>query len=311
MSSNRLFGAVYGTLLIVAQAGLTQSQESNIDTERRLEVSYSANSFSWEPLLDGVSRFDFKIPTAAFKNAQRYGDTNALYYMSEISDDGFRIRSREKFALELSFDPETPYLQLSFPYSSNISLYTKSGLNSAKNSHYIGASYRFPNANGKGLSYTTLSTDLSTLRLEFDRSILSENDTYETFYRIGLTSDSDVSGDFSVGRRWFDFFESQDVLFESTLEKTSSKLFAGLELNYKKVDFSYGFQFQKTQGRPKTEFVVAASILITDKERVKMIVSTTQIPVRNQGVIIRNDILHGFRKSNLPTLWREKFTYSH
>lgn len=308
MSGNRIFGAVYGTLLIVAQAGHTQSQESNIDTARWPEVSYSTNSFSWEPQRDGVSRFDFKIPNAAFKNAQRYGDTNALYYMSEISDGGFRIRSKEKFTLELSFDPETTHLQLSYPYSSNISLYTRSGLNSAENNYYIGASYRFPNADGKGLSYTTISTDLSTLRLTFDRFILSENDTHETFYHIGLTSDPDVSGDFSVGRRWFDFFKAQDVLLEGTLEKTSSKLFAGLELNYKKVDLSYGFQFGKTQGRSTTEFVVAASILITDNERMKMLVNTTQIPVRNQGIFIRNDILHGLRKSNLPTLWREKFT---
>lgn len=309
MSNNHFLGAIYGTLLFIAHAGHTQPQESNVDADTLLEASYDAESFSWEPLLNGVSRFDFKIPTAAFKNAQRYGDTNALYYMSEISNDGFRIRSKEKITFELSYDPGSTHLQLSYPYSSSISLYARSGFNSVENNHYFGASYRLSNADGKGLSYTTISTDLSTFRLAFDRFMLSENDTIETFYGTGLTSENQLSGDISVGRRWFNFFGSQDMLIQGKLEKNLSTLFTGLGLNYQRAELNYGLQFEKAQNRSTTEFVVKASISFNDKKHMKMVITTSQFPAQNRFITPNTVNLRDFRRSNLHEIWRDKFTY--
>ena len=45
----------------------------------------------WRPTVDGITRYQFRLPRSGVRDALKYQDSSALFYMSKTSDLGLQL----------------------------------------------------------------------------------------------------------------------------------------------------------------------------------------------------------------------------
>ena len=60
------------------------------NTSSHKEVS-TGEAIIWRPAVDGLTRYQLRLPRSGVRDALKYQDSSALFYMSKTSDLGLQL----------------------------------------------------------------------------------------------------------------------------------------------------------------------------------------------------------------------------
>lgn len=247
----------------------------------------------WQPVSEGLTRYQLSLPQRGISDAIKYQDTSALYYLSQRSDAGFQLAARQDDRIDLLFTSDhtsATYIQSLTPalaYHLGINFYTDSRRNEA----LIGASWRTVTGHTR-LDQITTALHGREIIFSWARSELSNNERAERLYFI-----SNNAGDLQAfyGVRWFDLFNSTDLLSEVGIDDDALVI---------------GVQFERGLGSANG-FIGAVSNLDSDDIHLTMgarytfgtrakVHATTNIGLTSRNV----QSLKALRNAALPSHWR-------
>lgn len=151
----------------------------------------------WKPNLVGLSRNEFRLPARGIADAVKYGDTSALYYLTDIKDTGLNLGHREGASLQIQLGSEISSVNYTAPISAATD-FALVGEFGAQARLGVNLSYKFvgPKLNLNVITASLMEDKIST-RIEGVK--LSPGEQGENFWSIDTQSD----GRYAIGRRWF------------------------------------------------------------------------------------------------------------
>ena len=202
------------SLLSILIPGHIFAQETRLSPVLNLsEISDNIQnaSLAWKPNIFGLSRYNFNLPKYGIQEAVKYNDASALFYLSDIEDEGVSLENShsyfnlaanlENFSLEYTL-PITPENSISLGsvrddgFETYLSFTTKT-VSATSGLHSFSAVF---SKDDFGVSYSGVS--------------LSHDELYESFWKASTREDKSLL----IGRRWFDAIKDLDVVINySTL----------------------------------------------------------------------------------------------
>lgn len=151
----------------------------------------------WKPKLAGLSRNEFRLPARGIADAIKYGDTSALYYLTDKRDTGLNLGQREDASLQIQLGSEISSVSYTVPISAATD-FKFVGEVGAQARLGVNLSYKFvgPKLN---LNVITASLIEDKIYTRIDGVKLSPGEQSENFWSIDNQSD----GRHAIGRRWF------------------------------------------------------------------------------------------------------------
>jgi hypothetical protein len=190
---SKLFCA-FATLAGCAAADVSTRPNLNLS-----DLSSGANDrvIAWKPSLGGLSRNEFRLPARGIADAVKYGDTSALYYLTDKRDTGLNLGQREDASLQIQLGSEISSVSYTVPISAATD-FTLVGEVGAQARLGVNLSYKFvgPKLNLNVITASLMEDKIST-RIEGVK--LSPGEQGENFWSIDTQSD----GRHAIGRRWF------------------------------------------------------------------------------------------------------------
>jgi hypothetical protein len=190
---SKLF-CVFATLAGCAAADVSTRPNLNLSD---LSSSAYDRVTAWKPSLGGLSRNVFRLPTRGIADAVKYGDTSALYYLTDIQDTGLNLGQREGASLQIQLGSEISSVNYTVPISAATD-FALVGEFGAQARLGVNLSYKFvgPKLNLNVIT-ASLTEDKISTRIEGVR--LTPDEQGENFWSV----DSQSGGGYSIGRRWF------------------------------------------------------------------------------------------------------------
>ena len=168
----------------------------------------------WRPAVDGLTRYQLRLPRSGVRDALKYQDSSALFYMSQTSDLGLQLVRDPAGEIRVSVAPEHSSAKYTRSLTDQFSYHLGVEVSSGTARPSLGASWR--NVTGHTqLDQTTATLTGSRVDVTWTRTELSSADHLERLYSV-----SSHAGDFKArfATRWFDFFQSTDMLAEVGVE---------------------------------------------------------------------------------------------
>ena len=75
------------------------------NTSSHKEVS-TGEAIIWRPAVDGLTRYQLRLPRSGVRDALKYQDSSALFYMSQTSDLGLQLVRDQAGEIRISVTPE-------------------------------------------------------------------------------------------------------------------------------------------------------------------------------------------------------------
>jgi hypothetical protein len=75
------------------------------NTSSHTDVS-TGEAFIWRPAVDGLTRYQLRLPRSGVRDALKYQDSSALFYMSQTSDRGLQLVRDQAGEIHVSVAPE-------------------------------------------------------------------------------------------------------------------------------------------------------------------------------------------------------------
>jgi len=190
---SKLF-CVFATLAGCASADIMTRPKLNLSD---LSSGADHRVTVWKPNLVGLSRNEFRLPARGIADAIKYGDTSALYYLSDKRDTGLSLGQREGASLQIQLGSEISSVNYTVPISAATD-FALVGEFGAQARLGVNLSYKFvgPKLNLNVIT-ASLTEDKISTRIEGVR--LTPDEQGENFWSV----DSQSGGGYSIGRRWF------------------------------------------------------------------------------------------------------------
>ena len=266
------------------------------NTSSHKEVS-TGEAIIWRPAVDGLTRYQLRLPRSGVRDALKYQDSSALFYMSQTSDLGLQLVRDQAGDIRVSVAPEHYWAKYTRSLTDQLSYHLGVEVSSETARPSLGASWRNVTSNTQ-LDQTTATLTGSRVDVTWTRTKLSSADHLERLYSV-----SSYAGDFKArfATRWFDFFQSTDMLAEVGVDDDAFVIGAQLErgtgsaavflgaisnLSSGNTDFSFGVEYQLGKH--------------------------TQVSATTQSGLISREVqsLKSLRRAALPRHWRESVDLS-
>ena len=248
-----------------------------------------SQEITWQPNIQGMSRYIGAIPTSGINDALRYQDTNALFYSTRFTDLGVELSSDALGSFDFSFG--TSHNEVRYSQALNEELSVTLGFVDADErvQALLGGQYKFVQ---QPRAVSAIAIKLTGLNLEtsWRKVQLHSSERFETLWQVGAATQGDAfSG--SIGRRWFDILPSAHLA--SSIYATPEKIHLAAQIEH---DNKYlGLTFDPN----KTETVQLYFGLTYNFENTQ-----TSFTFGNSKKLLQSS-LGGLRKANLPNLWRD------
>jgi len=244
-------------------------------------------SLPWTPNIFGLSRYNFNLPKYGVQEAVKYNDASALFYLSDVQDDGLSLeKSRsyfnltanlENFSLEYTL-PITPENSISLEtvrddgFESYLRFTTKT-VSATSSLHSFSAVFA---KDDFGASYSGVS--------------LSNDELYETFWTASTREDKSLL----IGWRWFDVIENLDVAINYSTLGPEHFLNTSLESD----NNFFGLEFDSARNN--------ARIILG----LRYTYSTTHGLSRNDHLSAQGlPTLKATTRNNLPQIWSDAISF--
>jgi hypothetical protein len=156
----------------------------------------------WRPAVDGLTRYQLRLPRSGVRDALKYQDSSALFYMSKTSDLGLQLLREQAGEIHVSVAPEHSSAKYIRSLTHELSYHLGVEFSSETARLSLGASWRKVTGHTQ-LDQTTATRTGNRVNVSWTRTKLSSADHLERLYSV-----SSEAGDFKArfGTRWFDFF---------------------------------------------------------------------------------------------------------
>ena len=266
------------------------------NTSSHKEVS-TGEAIIWRPAVDGLTRYQLRLPRSGVRDALKYQDSSALFYMSQTSDLGLQLVRDQAGEIRVSVAPEHSSAKYTRSLTDQFSYHLGVEVSSGTARPSLGASWR--NVTGHTqLDQTTATLTGSRVDVTWTRTELSSADHLERLYSV-----SSHAGDFKArfGTRWFDFFQSADILAEVGVDGDAFVIGAQIEREIGSAAVFFGAVSNLASGN--TDFSLGVEYYFRKHTKVG---ATTQT-----GLISREvQSLKSLRRAALPSHWRNSVDIS-
>ena len=253
----------------------------------------------WRPAVDGLTRYQLRLPRSGVRDALKYQDSSALFYMSQTSDLGLQLVRDQIGEINVSLVPEHSRAKYTHTQSltHQLSFHLGVEVDSETAGPALGVSWRNV-TNHIQLDQTTAALTGNRLNVSWTRTKLSSADHLERLYSV-----SSHAGDFkaSFGTRWFDFFQSTDMLAEVGVDDDAFVIGAQLERGIGSAAVFLGAVSNLSSGN--TDFSLGVEYQLGKHTKVD---ATTQTGLISHAV----QSLKSLRRAALPSHWRESVDLS-
>ena len=221
-------------LLLLPTFGLSDTAIRSLGQSKDT-MSPSANVYTWRPTSGGLARFEFLFPETALHQSIKYNDTNALFYMSKLNDEGISPDANRQLKVKIAYGNLRSQLEASFPVSHTTDL--NLGLSYLENEidPYVGVKHSYYN---ETLSISSISAAIEndSLSVNLETFTLSELNNFEYFYGLNLSYDTSSNISAYAGLRKFDFMNTFDLSGEVLVAQQSQDLRLKLQMPQDKYD---------------------------------------------------------------------------
>ena len=259
----------------------------------------SGEAIIWRPAVGGLTRYQLRLPRSGVRDALKYQDNSALFYMSQTSDLGLQLVRDQIGEINVSLVPEHSRAKYTHTQSltHQLSFHLGVEVDSKTAGPALGASWR--NVTGHTqLDQTTAALTGNRVNVSWTRTKLSSADHLERLYSV-----SSEAGDFKArfGTRWFDFFQSTDMLAEAGVDDGAFVIGAQLERGIGSATVFLGAVSNLSSGN--TDFSLGVEYHLGKHATVD---ATTQTGLISHAV----QSLKSLRRAALPSHWRESVDLS-
>ena len=266
------------------------------NTSSHTDVS-TGEAFIWRPAVDGLTRYQLHLPRSGVRDALKYQDSSALFYMSQTSDLGLQLVREQTGEIHFSVAPEHSSAKYTRSLTHELSYHLGVEFSSETARLSLGASWR--NVTGHTqLDQTTATRTGNTVNVSWTRTKLSSADHLERLYSV-----SSEAGDFKArfGTRWFDFFQSADMLAEVGVDGDAFVIGAQIEREIGSAEVFFGAVSNLASGNTDFSFGVEYQL---GKQ--------TQVSAATRSGLISREVqsLKSLRRAALPRHWRESVDLS-
>ena len=256
------------------------------------------------PKIKGKSRYSFSIPKDAYYIAKKHADTSALFYLSEINDNGLKFQTNKSKNIDIVISENNSNLILSQSILSNINagLFLKN-----KEKIYFGVNLNkdviiSKNALGN-FGIEQVKDEHAVLNAKFVN--LSNNQNSEFYGNINHEFKSNQLN-VGIGNTWFDIanqfdftlgIHEQDKKVESEVYATfgdeNIKFKVGLDQikNSSNMNMFFNLKFENTLNKEN----FGTNIITSSKDNI---------------FGLKKLSLKSFRKKNLDKLWKKYMNYN-
>ena len=259
----------------------------------------SGEAIIWRPAVDGLTRYQLRLPRSGVRDALKYQDSSALFYMSQTSDLGLQLVRDQIGEINVSLVPEHSRARYTHTQSltHQLSFHLGVEVDSETAGPALGVSWRNV-TNHIQLDQTTAALTGNRVNVSWTRTKLSSADHLERLYSV-----SSHAGDFqaSFGTRWFDFFQSTDMLAEVGFDDDAFVIGAQLERGIGSAAVFLGAVSNLSSGT--TDFSLGVEYQLGKHATVG---ATTQTGLISHAV----HSLKSLRRAALPSHWRKSVDLS-
>jgi len=253
----------------------------------------------WRPAIDGLMRYQLRLPRSGVRDALKYQDSSALFYMSQTSDLGLQLVRDQIGEMNISLVPEHSRMKFTHTQSltHQLSFHLGVEVDSETAGPAFGVSWRNV-TNHIQLDQSTAALTGNRVKVTWTRTKLSSTDHLERLYSV-----SSHAGDFkaSFGTRWFDFFQSTDMLAEVGFDDDAFVIGAQLERGIGSAAVFLGAVSNLSSGT--TDFSLGVEYQLGKHATVGATTQTGLISHEAQS-------LKWLRRAALPSHWRESVKLS-
>ena len=246
----------------------------------------------WQPIVDGLSRYQLKLPLSAVKNSLKYNDTAALFYMSQRNDVGVQLQQKPAGKLRATITSDN--FGITFTQHHTPSFAFRFGIenDTISTQPTFGSTWR--NITGHlRLDSITANFQRDQLYLSWMRTELADDEKSETLYGVSIAN-NEVQA--QLGTRWFDLFPNSDFVGEIGYESEQLLFAAQLEHNFGLSDWSIGATVNSTTRQASIIFGIKFDV----GKKAEVFTSTPKILQSSE-----NNSLKALRRSSLSSLWRK------
>ena len=275
-------------------AGVLIANTSLAETPRAqlfLGDAASGDRLIWQPAHNGLTRYQLQLPQSGVEDAQKYQDTAALFYLSQKSDLGLQLTEEQEGHFKFILTPEETKALYTQSLTPALSYHLGLQVEGIGNGAHLGASWRTVTGHTK-LDEVTAAVEGSDVTLSWARSDLSDDERSERLYSISSNS-GDLQARF--GTRWFDLFQSTDVLSEIGIDNEALVIGAQLERSLGSTNGFVGAMGDLSTGN--IDLALGLRYALGQKAEIN---ATTDAGLASQNV----QSLKSLRRAALPSHWR-------
>ena len=250
-----------------------------------------SDTLIWQPSLNGLTRYQLQLPQSGIKDAQKYKDTSALFYLSQKSDLGLQLVEEQEGHLNFTLTPEDAKAIYTRSLTPALSYHLGLEVEGDGSGTHLGATWR------TATGHTQLDKIMATLEdsdvfLSWARSDLSNDERSERLYSIASNS-GNLQARF--GARWFDLFQGTDVLSEVGVDRDALVIGAQLERGLGSANGFIGAMSNLSTGN--VDLTLGVQYALGQKAEIN---TTTNTSLASQNI----QSLKSLRRAALPSHWR-------
>lgn len=245
----------------------------------------------WRPVVDGISRYQLRLPESSVEDAIKFEDTSALFYMSQKNDPGLQLVRQHTGNVNITITPDHTITTYTHSLTPALSYYVGAQVETENIRQLFGASWRTITGYTQ-LDQLNAGFDRNVVNFSWTRSELSSDEHSERLYSISSDAGNLQA---SYGKRWFDLFRRTDVLAEIGIDEASLVIGTQLEHNLGSAVGFVGAVGNLSSG--KTNLIMGMRYALRERTEIK---ATTNTELASDNV----QSLKSLRGAALPSHWR-------
>ena len=292
--------AVYSLLsLLIANSAISG------EVETAALRSEDQNRFIVTPESSTFQRFSFEIPQKGYSDALKYQDATALFYSTNIINNGLSFNKHVQTAFNLA--PNSLGLHLGLPISED-------------SKFHIGYTQKTAQAqitNGLEIGLEYITNQSRIIRVQLGTNNLNHTNLF--FRSTGLASDETTQhsywghtnlnrNDLACGYeiRFFEVADEFDMLLAASIDGNKIKFSPAIEIQSEQKTFQFGFEFD--QEKTSAQVYISLAFAFREKSTQPYLISLAS--ESNQRDAWSNaPNLNETRRSYLQTLWRSNIGF--
>ena len=279
------------TINEIAQSSIrTPEQHSGLSQMDAIHVE-------WRPSVDGMSRFQAKIPQSGIEDALKYRDTNSLFYTTQWLDEGILITERANARFHLNLDAENSVFTYARPLTKNMSSVLGYRENAKSSGATLGIKYRFVSGL-RSLSEVSAEVRQQDLRITYAKTHLNTVESFETSASLSSASQRFGRPSLQIGRRWFDVWGDTNFTVSAFLDGRTALVYSAIEKPMGLMKMSLGLN-RSLSGEDVSEIQLGIKLNLGRSTEFHGV----------YGKVYSNLMdglsLSKYRRRELPNLWRQ------